>query len=278
MNINSIIPYIAGLFGLIVGSFLNVVILRYGTGQGLGGRSHCPKCNHQLRWYELIPAVSFLIQLGKCRSCKTRISAQYISVELFTAVSFFLSAYFLIQQYSYLLFTKTILLLIPLLVVISLAIAITVYDIRHKLVPLIWFLSMAFFSLIFLGLQYFFGMNYLGFGQYVVTHVLGLIVAIPFLAIWIFSEGKYMGFADVEIIAWIGFFFGLFSGVIAIVTAFYAGAIFALGYVFSKKIQGHSYGSIRKVQVPFAPFLLVAWFIVLLAQTNIISLFSRLFL
>jgi prepilin signal peptidase PulO-like enzyme (type II secretory pathway) len=278
MEITTLIPWIAGIFGLIVGSFLNVVILRYGTDKNLGGRSHCPKCNHQLSWYELIPVISFAVQLGKCRSCKGKISPQYFLVELMTAVVFFFISHFLFLQYNYLGTGKLIALLIPLLVTAVFAIMITAYDIRHKLVPFLWFLLMVLFSIIFLILGYFFGLNLESFGRFILFHLLGLIVVVPFLAIWLFSSGKYIGFADIEIIAWIGFFFGLFSGVIAVITAFYIGAIFALIYVGYHKIKGHSYASVRKVQIPFAPFLLVAWLLVLLAQSGIISLFTRLFL
>jgi prepilin signal peptidase PulO-like enzyme (type II secretory pathway) len=263
MEVFNLIPWIAGIFGLIVGSFLNVVILRYSTDKNLGGRSHCPKCNHQLSWYELIPVVSFVVQLGKCRSCKEKISSQYFLVELMTAVVFFFISHFLFQQYNYLGTGKLIALLIPLLITAVFAIIITAYDIRHKLVPFLWFLLMVLFSLVFLIIGYFFGLSLESFGRFITVHLLGLVVVVPFLAIWLFSSGKYIGFADIEIIAWIGFFFGLFSGVIAVITAFYIGAIFALIYVGYHKIKGHSYASVRKVQIPFAPFLLVAWLLVL---------------
>src|SRR3989338_4590026 len=98
-------------FGLAAGSFLNVVSMRYlperQTGQPGGrlitkdiiiGRSCCPQCSENLRWYELVPLVSFIVQKGHCRSCGARLSFQYPIVELlsgliFTAVPFsFLSA------------------------------------------------------------------------------------------------------------------------------------------------------------------------------------------
>src|SRR5690606_25998713 len=102
-------PLVAG-FGLLLGSFLNVVILRMprrmewqwqrDSREILGEpetydppppgivveRSHCPNCKHQLSWYENIPVFSWLALRGRCRSCKTRISAQYPLVELLTAV------------------------------------------------------------------------------------------------------------------------------------------------------------------------------------------------
>src|SRR5687767_1490780 len=76
------------LFGSIIGSFLNVVSLRFKEGQFLfarkviGGRSHCPHCGTMLRPHELIPIISFLIQRGRCRTCHAPISFQYPFVEL----------------------------------------------------------------------------------------------------------------------------------------------------------------------------------------------------
>src|SRR5690606_24099342 len=81
------------LLGLIIGSFLNVVIYRYNTGSAIKGRSYCFTCRSQLRWYELVPLFSFLIQRGKCRSCRSLISIQYPLVELTVGVVFVFLAY-----------------------------------------------------------------------------------------------------------------------------------------------------------------------------------------
>lgn len=90
------------LFGLAVGSFLNVVLYRSGPafsvpkGRGrfrLGGRSFCPFCKKQLQWFELIPLISFVIQKRRCRGCDALISWQYPMVELGTAIAFALIAW-----------------------------------------------------------------------------------------------------------------------------------------------------------------------------------------
>src|SRR5262245_18493153 len=71
------------LLGLVLGSFLNVVIARLPQDESLvRPGSKCPKCGHPLRWYENIPVVSWVIQGGKCRSCKAPISVRYLVVEL----------------------------------------------------------------------------------------------------------------------------------------------------------------------------------------------------
>ncbi|HXK40396.1 MAG TPA: prepilin peptidase, partial [Candidatus Paceibacterota bacterium] len=73
---------ISFVLGLIIGSFANVFVLRWGTGRSLSSRSGCPACGHRLAWRELVPVVSFFVQRGRCRACETRISPHYVLVEL----------------------------------------------------------------------------------------------------------------------------------------------------------------------------------------------------
>ena len=76
-------------YGTIIGSFLNVVILRTAKKeQFVKGRSHCPTCNHVLAWYDLFPVLSWVSLGGKCRYCKVRISPRYAIVEFITGMSF----------------------------------------------------------------------------------------------------------------------------------------------------------------------------------------------
>jgi len=79
--------FLVFLFGAIIGSFLNVVIIRYPQGKSVVyPNSHCPKCNTPLKWYHNIPILSFILLRGKCAYCKMPISYQYIVVEIISAV------------------------------------------------------------------------------------------------------------------------------------------------------------------------------------------------
>jgi leader peptidase (prepilin peptidase) / N-methyltransferase len=79
---DDILPVIAGLFGLMIGSFLNVCIVRLPNEESLvRPRSKCPKCGAPVAWYDNVPILSWLILLGKCRHCKAPISVQYPLVE-----------------------------------------------------------------------------------------------------------------------------------------------------------------------------------------------------
>src|SRR3989344_3994814 len=80
-------PVILFVFGTVVGSFLNVVGLRWNA-KDFGGRSKCPKCGKTLKWYELIPVFSFLFLRGKCYKCSGKISWLYPIVEIWTGLIF----------------------------------------------------------------------------------------------------------------------------------------------------------------------------------------------
>lgn len=81
-----------GLIGLCVGSFLNVVIYRLPNNMSLSKpASHCTTCDYQLKWYDNIPVLSYIILGGKCRKCGERISPRYISVEILNAALWLLS-------------------------------------------------------------------------------------------------------------------------------------------------------------------------------------------
>lgn len=119
-----IVIYIV-VFGLIIGSFLNVVILRGLSGEELVfERSHCPKCKNQLKWYMNIPLLSYLFLGGKCAFCKCKISAQYPIIEAITAIMF------LITYFSFSLTLKTLFLCI----IFALFIAMSATDFKETVI------------------------------------------------------------------------------------------------------------------------------------------------
>lgn len=276
------LPIIIGLLGCIVGSFLNVVALRQETEKDLGGRSHCPACNHQLAWYELIPVISFLVQRGKCRNCKTVIPARYIINELFVGVLYFLTTSFFIKIYASVYTITSIwffVALLLLLIIISYVAVMVIYDIQTKLVPLIWFVGLVVFSCIYLTIPYISGAaSLVSLWDTVIFHVSGIIIALPFFVLWLISKGRWMGFADIEIIAWMGMFFGIYIGTSAVLISFYIGAVFGILFMIIKLLKGIPYTTIRQTQIPFTPFLFLGWFITVIYMFNMFTLLSGLFL
>jgi prepilin signal peptidase PulO-like enzyme (type II secretory pathway) len=256
--------------GTIIGSFLNVVIYRFNTGKPISrGRSICMTCNKTLRWYELIPVFSFLIQSGKCRRCASTISHQYPSVELATGLLFaFLSLHFLpILEYSQ---NAYVLVLILFMFLFSLLVVITVYDLRHKIIPdaLVYTYALFSFLSIFVNQT---GMGSLFIKPSMWSLLAGPVLALPFALIWLLSRGRAMGLGDAKLILGIGWMLGISLGASALVISVWTGAVIGvLGIVLSKK------GVSMKTEIPFAPFLMLGTLIAFFFHVDILS-FASLF-
>ncbi len=264
----------AGILGLIVGSFLNVVILRMNTGMGLGGRSRCFRCNRTLSWYELIPVISFLIQKGKCTNCKTNINIQYPLVELITAILFVLPiiAFGITGLHS----------LIPIGIawlVASFAVVISAYDIRHMMIP--W-QGLVACLVLGLGLMVIPSLHDIAIGAPFSVplgmRIIGAIVLpLPFFLIWLFSRGRMFGIGDVELMVPIGMTLGIVLGGYALLFAFWS-ATLLIGFcmVVFPKLFSHQRKSIMKQAIPFGPFLLAGWYIMLVFGHHITGLIAQL--
>ncbi len=238
-------------FGLIVGSFLNVVILRLGA-KSKGGRSFCLSCGKTLRWYELVPILSFLHLRGRCRHCSSRISLQYPLVELLTGLVF--AAVFWKESFS--------LLLLFSLVLWSLLIAIAVYDLRHKIIPHL--LIYPAISLSFLHLLY----------TYFVLHTAspldfwgGLLLPLPFALIWFATGGRAMGLGDAKLLVIFSWYLGFAHGLSALVIGFWFGAGLAL-LLLSLRLKRLT----MKTELPLAPFLIVGLLVVYLTGVDVTGL------
>lgn len=243
------------VFGAIVGSFLNVVGLRWDVGD-FGGRSRCPRCDKKLQWYELIPILSFFFLRARCSQCKNRISWQYPAIEILTGLVF-LSIYNLPAGEAGLQFT--IYNKILLLLVFCIFIVITVYDIRHKIIPDSLVYSAILLSVVGRWLL----------GGSVLDWLSGPTVFTFFGLIWFLSKGKAMGFGDAKLGLAVGLLLGGAQGLSAIILAFWLGAVFGIiSMIFShKKIT-------MKSEVPFAPFIVLGAWISLVFRLNILHVAS----
>ncbi|MBI1335584.1 MAG: hypothetical protein GC164_01325 [Phycisphaera sp.] len=130
------------IYGACIGSFLNVVILRMPIDRSIWrSNSHCPRCNHRIRWWENIPILSWCWLLGRCRRCKVRISFQYPAVEIGTACLFALVMWVFYRtslQRDFVVggLYETWPMLIVSLTLVSCLFAATVIDARHFIIPL----------------------------------------------------------------------------------------------------------------------------------------------
>lgn len=227
--------------GTIIGSFLNVVILRLGTGRGLNGRSACGSCAHKLSWYELVPVVSYLALRGRCRSCRSRISSQYAIVEFLTGAVFLLLS------------TK---LSLPFVIfawlVASLLIVVAVYDYRHMIIP-----DSMVYTLISMGIVYrVYEFVLKGYSSMWLWDTLSSILFWAFFAsIWKCSDGRWMGYGDSKLAIVLGLFLGFLGGVVALMLSFWIGAIIGLVLLALSKSLKHKFT--MKSEIPFGPFMIL---------------------
>ncbi|WP_088187336.1 A24 family peptidase [Desulfosporosinus sp. FKA] len=245
MGINLMI----GILGVIIGSFLNVVIYRVPKEESIvSPGSHCPKCGQALRAWELIPIISYLIQRGRCRSCRAKVSWRYPMVELLTGCFFYLAGTlgFLMGLHpARVLFN---------LVFISFLIALSFIDLDTYRLPDV--LTIPLWGLGLLGAFLIPGspsgwesiLSSLGAGGF-----FGLIAKF-------YPQG--MGLGDVKLVAGLGAFLGFPGIFLAVFAGSLLGAIIGLAFL----------GTGRKgfcQQIPFGPYLSLGAVLALLWKTRI---------
>ena len=242
----TILAIIFFVFGIIIGSFLNVVIYRYNTHRSFGGRSGCMTCGKKLSWYELFPVFSFLFLKGRCKGCKTRISVQYPLVELITGIIF--AGLFLRFQDTF--FFDTVGFTISYAyyaVIFSLLLVIAVYDLKHKIIPDALALVLGILS--FIGLFFFNDFIFFPHIPTILGILSGALIALPFALMWLVSGGKWMGLGDAKLAISFGWLLGISVALSGLVVAFWSGAIIGLALIALSKKHG------MKSEIPFAPFL-----------------------
>ena len=257
-----------GAFGLIVGSFLNVLIIRWGT-RSLAGRSACMSCGRTIPWHDLVPVLSWILLGGKCRLCGSPISLQYILVEAGTGLLFFIIGLAPLPLYAHLFA----------LPIAAILLAIAVYDLKHTLIPDAWVYVFAAFSLVVSLTAASSDMLY-----GVLTILLaGPVVAAPLFAFWFFSKGAWMGFGDVKLALGMGWLLGAGDGMFALFFAFMLGALVSVPLLFfsspvwvriqraitpNRSSQRFMFGFTMKSEIPFGPFLVAATLIVWISSMH----------
>jgi prepilin signal peptidase PulO-like enzyme (type II secretory pathway) len=227
------------VFGVAIGSFLNVVTLRYDgehfllNASAIGGRSHCMHCKKTLRWFELVPIVSFLIQGGRCRECKARLAIQYPIVELLSGIIFVLVPFTL---------AGTALAATLWVAVFEALLMMAVIDIRLGIIPdeINIFLGIVGILLAIVpGWQ----------GSAVLSKLIGAAVAGVFFALLIaVTRGKGMGMGDLKLAIPLGLIFGWPDIIFLLAFSFIIGAIVGVCAIVRGK-------SSMKSTLPFGPFL-----------------------
>ncbi len=246
------------VLGTLIGSFLNVVALRYNTGMTLNGRSKCFSCGKNLTWHELIPVFSFLFQGGKCKKCKGKISWQYPVIEILAGFLFVMIFYVFPPTTIEASFTTLFYIFITCLLLI-----ITIYDIKHKVIPdpLVYTFAAVALARLFIAPDFSFVI------PSVTALLSGPVLALPFALMFLFSKGTWMGLGDAKLVLGIGWTLGIFAGISAMVLAFWIGAVVSVVwmYVVFKKIKSG-------YEIPFGPYLILGMYLVLLFGIQVIDL------
>lgn len=247
--VNTIFAFI---FGLVFGSFYNVVGLRVPKNESIiSPPSHCTNCNRRLGAIDLIPVLSYILLRGKCRKCKNKISPIYLVTELATGVLFAFAYWTIGFQVE----------LIIALLFISLLVIITVSDIAYMLIPnkiLLFFAPLLILGRIVAPLNPWW------------DSIIGAIVGFGILLfIAILSKGG-MGGGDIKLF----FVIGLVLGTIhTLLTLFVASVIGMITGIIILRLRGQG----RKTPIPFGPSIAIAAIIVYFFGDIFIELYMDLF-
>ena len=254
------------LFGVIIGSFLNVVILRTHTKRSLGGHSHCMTCGKRLGALQLVPVLSYLALLGRCHFCGARISSRYILIELLSGILF---AYIFTLELSPLL-------MVVHLVFLSLLLVVFVYDIEHLIIPDEYVLALVPLALV-LGAAELPALSLAGIEQLFI----GAVLSFVFLGgLWKLSGGKWIGLGDAKLSVPLALAVGMMHTCALIVFAFWIGAVLSVSVLGLASLLARGQKRLRffrtpltmKAEVPFAPFLIGSFLIVYYGHADVFTI------
>ena len=240
------------LFGICFGSFYNVLGMRIPKGESIiKPKSHCESCNHELEWFELIPILSFLIQGGKCRNCKAKLSLFYPFIELATGILFFVSYYSFGFSYN----------LIIALSLVSLFMLVIVSDLSYLIipdsfiiVPSIIILIMKIFDLGFIA-----GLTQFGFG--LISFIFMYLIML--LGNKLFKK-ESLGGADIKLM----FLTGLVLDPMLSVMVIFLASIIALPISIFLLIKN------KEHVIPFGPFIVLGLLIVFFLKITATEIFE----
>ena len=243
------------LFGAVVGSFLNVVILRLpDPNQSIAfPASHCPRCATPLHWYENIPIASYLILRGQCRTCREKISMQYPLVELGMGLLSLTLFHQFGPSMSYLVY----------FVFVAALLAIIVIDIYHQIIP-----DLISLPGIILGFIASFFIPEVTWQQSALGILLGggVLYAIA-LIYYLLTKRDGMGGGDIKLLAMIGAFLGWQSLLFVVFFSSLTGSIIGIAAMFRQKKGG-------RTRIPFGPFLATSAMAWLFFKPQILNLWA----
>ncbi len=253
MEASAVEVVVAGLFGAVIGSFLNVVAHRVPLGESLvSPGSRCPECGAPVKPYDNVPVVSWLVLRGRCRNCDAPISPRYPLVELATALAF--AAVVAVRG-----FDNDLVLELPF---VAALIALAAIDFDHKLLPNKIVYPLAAYGVI---------ATLLVDQDDLVENLIAGAGAFAFLLVAVIAYPRGMGMGDVKLAGAMGLYLGL-SVIPAMLTAFLSGSVVGLFIIAREGAAG------RKKAVPFGVFLALGGIVGVLAGHELIDVYETNFL
>jgi leader peptidase (prepilin peptidase)/N-methyltransferase len=257
------------VFGVIIGSFLNVFLYRFHTGRTVMGHSHCLSCGNRLTPKELIPLLSYLVLQGRCLNCSSLIPSRYFLIELITAIMFVVA--FLTSTTFFGFFFQTAFFVILILI--------AVYDLYHMVIPDEFVFSAFVAALVF---QFYYLVLGNGLESFLMNIVAALGASLFLMILWRVSKGTWIGFGDVKLVMPLSLMVGATSTFSLVVLSFWVGAIIGLLIIAYQKIQERGQPHLRllsrqltmKSAIPFAPFLIIAYLLIYIYQIDVVLLLT----
>lgn len=251
-----------GVLGLLVGSFLNVVIARVPSGASIvSPGSSCPACGVSIRWRDNIPVLSWLLLHGRCRDCAAPISARYPIVEASTSVLWMLLAVWALVE-------PAATGLLPLLLVVgSFGLALAVIDRDYHRLPDV--LVLPLYAVTAAGLLLSQAVS--GSGHWIPALCGAAIWLAVIGGLWLVTGGRGMGLGDVKLAPVLGAtlgWLGVGSAVVGLLVAFILGTLVGLLLMARHRAQ-------RRSRIAFGPFLLAAALVGVLAGAPLWSTYTR---
>ena len=243
------------IFGTVLGSFYNVVGYRLPKGQSLiSPSSHCTTCNHKLGALELIPVISYIIQGGKCKNCKAKVSLFYPIFELSSGLLFAI---------SYIVFGQSIELAIA-LTLISTLLIIIISDYQTMIIPD----EVLIVGGVLLLIELFIKGGFPLVGTSLLNGVIAfsIMFAIKLLGDFIFKK-ESMGGGDIKLMALFGIVFGWELSIIILFFSSFIGLPVAIFLMLTNKLVKLD-DEVPENSIPFGPFLAIAAIIILLANID----------
>ena len=275
---------LAFIIGLVFGSFLNVVVYRLKSGEPIGlSCSFCPYCKTTLKWYDLVPLLSFICLCGRCRYCHKKISWQYPIVEILSGLIWVIVAYKSNFQFSIFNFQSIsnfqFLNFIYYIFILSALLVIAVYDFKWRIIPdKIVYPAIAaalIFNLFEISkYQNLEILKYLNIEIFIWPLLVAIVAFLFFFLIFYFSNGKAMGLGDAKLAFLIGLFLGHPLAVAAFMLAFVIGAASGIILIGLGKIFSHYKKWGMKSQIAFGPFLVLGAFLAFFFSDFIIKLLN----